>query len=620
VEPKFSQARRSALSFARNDTGGVRVALGVLRPGAKWIIVAVVVFMALSGAGPAEFPAVPQIPASGWPSIIVAEPFARDLVLHVSPARLDREITADPNVVPAIFRNLGSALMTGDAAFRDALTAYVRDVVALRAQQVRSANDLRMLVAMLVVDPYRFANDAAFRARVEPLLPRALDQRTPPALRRACLRGLNETVTLGFDGEEAIGLGWGILPRSSAERRVDFGGTVKMPDDLSPIDTSIFSISSQFFTANEAKSFVSAVRAARPERKIVVLTDAPLRAALSAPNVYPVETFSRPYTPWPRDPFVLAHAGDGIMLVNRPNVQPKREEDATMVRTLVQELPADLDAKWKTRWTVAPVPFHNGHILLTPTNVWISIHTVEIRALQILGLPRVPVETFKTKAGVEAYLVAVRRAAKELETLYGRPVRFVHPIEAEPELMQLLGGGGGFDLDSLVTLLPQADGSLQALVGDLALGAQLARLTPASEWPTMQRAYGFKGDAKTLGKRIADAQSNQKAVALQFFLETIAASLAGRKVVVRRLPLLVVPSTMVENGAGEHFLLTWNNVVLETKGKTRRAEGFASLLPSADTLAKKTFTAAGYELTLFPPLVRSVILNGGYRCASNHLR
>ena len=35
---------------------------------------------------------------------------------------------------------------------------------------------------------------------------------------------------------------------------------------------------------------------------------------------------------------------------------------------------------------------------------------------------------------------------------------------------------------------------------------------------------------------------------------------------------------------------------------------------------KKVFEASGYRLDLYPPLVRSVILGGGYRCASNHLR
>jgi hypothetical protein len=64
------------------------------------------------------------------------------------------------------------------------------------------------------------------------------------------------------------------------------------------------------------------------------------------------------------------------------------------------------------------------------------------------------------------------------------------------------------------------------------------------------------------------------------------------------------------------YLLTWNNVVLEPG----RAEGFASGIANADALARNAFKGAGYELVLFPPLKRSVELNGGYRCASNHVR
>ena len=36
--------------------------------------------------------------------------------------------------------------------------------------------------------------------------------------------------------------------------------------------------------------------------------------------------------------------------------------------------------------------------------------------------------------------------------------------------------------------------------------------------------------------------------------------------------------------------------------------------------AREIFALAGYDLVLLPPLVNSVIRNGGYRCASQHLR
>ena len=60
--------------------------------------------------------------------------------------------------------------------------------------------------------------------------------------------------------------------------------------------------------------------------------------------------------------------------------------------------------------------------------------------------------------------------------------------------------------------------------------------------------------------------------------------------------------------------------VVETLKTEVRAEGFASLIPAGDAAAREIFGSLGIRLDLFPPLVRSVILNGGYRCASNHLR
>jgi len=61
-------------------------------------------------------------------------------------------------------------------------------------------------------------------------------------------------------------------------------------------------------------------------------------------------------------------------------------------------------------------------------------------------------------------------------------------------------------------------------------------------------------------------------------------------------------------------------VVVQSGRSGVRAEGFSGLFPAGDRLAKETFAAAGCELELLPPLVSSVIANGGYRCASNHLR
>ncbi|HEX2121834.1 MAG TPA: hypothetical protein VHL59_09350 [Thermoanaerobaculia bacterium] len=527
----------------------------MLAPGAKWI--AVVSFL---------------LAATRYPTVVEGEAFARDMLATAPASAMEQVLARTPDTVPAVLRNFGSALMTGDAALRARVEAYLSELALLRARRVDATKfspaDVRMVVSFALVDPERFRGDAAFRARVTPLLPRALDPKISSALRHAALRDLNAIFRLDFDTVETIAAQWGSIARRSSEWRVPFDGNLRMPDDVSgPIETSIYSINSQFFQPAEARTFLAAVRASAPKRRLVVLADAAMKDALRELDVEVIETFSRPYTPWPRDPFTVARATDGsIVLVNRPNLQPEREEDANMVRALAQ---GTLDA----RWTVAPIPFHNGHILLTPDAMWISIHTVEIRALQLLGMSRVPVQTFGTKQGIETYLAAVRQAADELSKLYGKPVRFVHPLEADAVLMRRLGGGGGFDLDSIVTVLPGG----HALVGDLSLGAKLQR--------GLQNAP------------------------LQTFLDTVAAHLA-KEMKVQRLPLILLA------GKPKPYLVTWNNVVLEG----RRAEGFASPLPQGDQRAREAFRAAGYELVLFPPLMPSVRLSGGYRCASNHVR
>ncbi len=211
----------------------------------------------------------------------------------------------------------------------------------------------------------------------------------------------------------------------------------------------------------------------------------------------------------------------------------------------------------------------------------------------------------------------MKKAAAELEILYGRPVRFVHPLSDDPGLMRLLGGGAGYDLDSIVTLLPGS----QALVADMTAGSELlAKLTP-EDWKALRDGYGLEPKGEVLAQALTSAQA--MAANLDGFLDLTAEHLAKQGMEVRRLPLLSVPVALLRNREGlthREFLITWNNVVAETRDGKLRAEGFSSLIPTGDRLAREAFAAAGAHLDLVPPLVRSVILNGGYRCASNHVR
>ncbi|HXU44186.1 MAG TPA: hypothetical protein VN783_01565, partial [Thermoanaerobaculia bacterium] len=405
------------------------------------------------------------------------------------------------------------------------------------------------------------------------------------------------------------------------------------------IEASIYSLPSAFFSAGEARRFLAAVHAAAPRRELLVLADPGMRRALaglpSLPGVRTLPTFGRPYSPWPRDPMSLVRRpGGGFALLLRPNLQRGREEDASLGRALAAALPGDLDRRWgHPRWATAAVPFHNGQVLLTGDAAWITIHTLEPRILALLGLERVPVESFRSAEGLDRYLTAARAAAAELSALYGRPARFVHPLPeagdpaARLTAMRDLGGGAGIDLDSIVTLLPAASetsgGRQRALVADLSLGRGLLATATAADFASLRLGYGLAADLDP-ARGLESTLGSERALALGRFLDATAGELSAQGFEVRRLPLLLVPFTFLADAAGlppdGSFLIGWNNAVLETRNGELRAEAFASLIPAGDRAASATYGALGTHLELLPALPKSVVLGGGYRCASNHVR
>jgi hypothetical protein len=599
----------------------------VARIGRTVVVLAACVLTASLRSAPVDLPPIPPLPSTGWPLAENAEPFARALIARVPPPELDAIASSNPDVVPAVFRNLGSALLSRDASLQAAVKAYATALVHARAARIArnvSAADVQTLVVFQVLDPLRYADDEEYRRVVDTILPASLSPSLPEGLRRAAVNELNRVAPISFDTAEALTVSAGLVTRPSGSRFVDAGAAEAriLTNGSEGIEASIFSINSRFVKPEEARRFLSAVRDAAPERRMIVIGDDTMRSALAndltALRIRFIDNFNRPLTPWPRDPFSIARSRDGrVVFVNRPNQQRNREEDASMVRVLLNGLPKSLDERWRPRWTTGTTSFHNGQVLLTPNTAWISMHSVEFRAVELLGRERVPVEEFDSPEGVARYAGAVQRAAKELAALYGRPVRFIHEIPRTSEQMATLGGGAGFDLDSIVTLLPLKDGSTEALVGDLSLGGKLGASAPSSEWRELEKTYSLHGGARDA---VIGFQQDPAATGLQRFLDRIAQDLATRGMKVLRLPLLMVPSSLLineeERPEAPYFLVTWNNVVLERN----RAEGFASGLASGDRTARSTFKAAGYDLTLFPPLPRSVVLNGGYRCASNEVR
>ncbi|HEV3077056.1 MAG TPA: hypothetical protein VHB47_21720 [Thermoanaerobaculia bacterium] len=584
---------------------------------------------------------------------------ARELMKQVPASATGRGLPLDPAGRRRLLAGLGRAVLAaggdgaggaGAPALAGQLAEYLGAWAGERGRALGrrggwTAAEVAELAAEDLVDPARFDDDAAFRRWVLELLPGELDPRTAPPLRDDLLLALERLPAIDFAAADAIESAWGAAPRRAADRLSAFGREpARFDDDAdAPIAASVYSLPSSFFDSPVAAAFLAAVRAMAPGRDLLVLTDLPSRRRLAAccasPRLHLLETYGRGFSPWTRDPMSLTRRADGgVMVLVRPNAQPGREEDGYLGAQLVRQLPPALDRAWGgVRWEVAPVPFHNGQVLLTRDAAWISIHSLEPRILALLRLDRVPVESFATAAGIERYFAAARQAAAELATLYRRPVRFVHPLPPEVigggddrqlaasrDLVLRMGGGAGYDLDSVLTLLPAAPGRpAVALVASLAAGRALLAALSTEDWKGLRRGYDLAPAGGELAAALGAAQQTPAAARLDGFLDLVATHLASQGFRVERLPLLTVPVTLLtdhEGVAGREFLLTWNNVVLETRGGRLRAEGFSSLLPAGDREARRVFTAAGCSLDLLPALVHSIVLNGGYRCASNHLR
>lgn len=572
--------------------------------------------------------------ALGWAA---PDDGALALMAGTPPAQLAERLGREPGRLPEILAPLGRALASTDADLSRKAGEYLASCARERGRALArrgswSPGEVQALLALQLVDPERFVADAGFRRRVAALLPNALDPAASPALRDALLLELNQVRGFDFAASEPVERAWGAIPRRAAERRVAFAPADQRfdADVAGRLTASVYSLPSFFFDEAAADAFLSGVRAADPERTLVVLADSPLLDRLQprakALRLHLIDTRGRAYSPWPRDPFSLVHTKKGgVRVLARPNRQPGREEDLHLGPELVRSLPVDLDGAWgKVTWAEAPVPFHNGQVLLTADAAWMTLHALEPRILALLDLDRVPVESFSTPEGIDRYLAAADKAAAELGAFYGRPVRFVHPLPrtgktgARTELMRRIGGGAGYDLDSIVTLLPAKKGRLAALVADASLGRALLAKLPARDADALRRGYGLAP-----GGDLTAAQRTPETDALAAFLDLVASHLAAQGMAVRRLPLLTIPVSQLQDRAGlthSSFLITWNNVVVETRKGAARAEGFSSLIPSGDAQAREVFGALGVRLDLLPPLVRSVILNGGYRCASNHLR
>ncbi|HVS14587.1 MAG TPA: hypothetical protein VMV46_11730 [Thermoanaerobaculia bacterium] len=564
---------------------------------------------------------------------------AQRVMSTVTPQQLDAALAAGAADAAASWATLIAALeATGPGPERDALAGYLAATGRAAGRRLAAAtcgglieDQTAELARRLIGDRDRFVHDEGFRAALEPVIHEAMDPASPACLRAGVLGALDDALQSPFDWLERVAVEWGVARRASDARRLaDDARSALATQGVGPIRLSLYSLPDGVIAPDDALRFLEAVRAARPERTLLVVAGgANLRALGSrsaALDLVLLDSYARGYSPWPRDAltFLRDAAGRSVLLL-RPNQQPGRERDAELGRLLVHSLPDEVDRDLGgLRWTVSPIPFHNGQILETEAATWVSIHTLERRALQLLGREAVPVDELGDPAVLDAYLDAVRRGAAELEDLLAHPVRFVHALPTAGSALErrraawALGGGAGYDLDSLLTLLPRPGQPAVALVASLAEGSRLVAGTDDAALTELAVTYRLARDG--IRQRIVSSHRRVAAADLETFLDAIARHLAGQGLEVVRLPLILLPAGARTDGAPADFLIGWNNVVVEVAGGARHAEGFASGLAAGDRRARDAFAAAGYALDLLPPLVDSVLANGGYRCASNHDR
>jgi hypothetical protein len=558
------------------------------------------------------------------------------LIASVKPARLGAYFLEWGQQAPSVLVMLGRQMVAEGPG--GTVGSYLAATVRAMAQQldargVWSEDDLDRLLTVQLVNPRLFVDDLAFRYQVVALLRQANDARLSTDLRQAMVEGLNQVVGVDFEIAETVAAAWGLIERSSTSRQIsDVGPGGAHVNSEQPIEATVLVLTSQFVGAQEAEDLLTALESVDPERDLLVLTDRAMADRLGprAARTYLLLTQGRSYSPWPRDSLILTRRPDhSVNVVLRPDRQNGREEDANLGRLLVAQLPPLLDAEWgKTTWSTSDISFHNGQILLTQDRLWVSVHSLEWTILRLLETDRVPTESFATDAGIDAYLDAAEEAAAQLGRMFGREPQFVHDLPRSGAVsdrraaLMSLAGGGGFDLDSLITIVAGPDGQTHALVGDLDRGIDLLDGLSDGDVATLRTSYGVAPEVDAVGQILATS-GGSRARALDAFLEATVAHLDRAGLQVQRLPLLLAPTSIVAARAElEHddFLIGWNNVVLSKAPGGHRAEGFASGIPSGDELARDRFRTASVELRYLPPLVSSVIRNGGYRCATNHLR
>jgi hypothetical protein len=560
----------------------------------------------------------------------------------------------DPARPAAVLSLLGAFLATAGPQRAAWVLPYVQSLARLQ-----SAAPAQRLLHELLLDPPLLLERPELQAIVlggvaEFLAGLRSEGRT--ALRDEMLLEFNRSpVADEFRWSELLEGAAGVLERPSLGKdgapvapAAEAAGFRPESDPAAPILASVYSLPSTYISPEAGATFLRSLLQQLPAgREILVLTDFRRRQDLLSilgglperPRLTFLETYGRYYSPWPRDPFLFLTGGPGASaLLFRPPLEQKRQDDSDLAHEIFRKLPEPLRLKLGLQGLIpSPFRFHNGQLLPWKGKLYLSVHALEEETLRRQAVGELPPADRSELAGALRYLDNARTVASELGRSWGLEPVFVHafPTGGERPALEsavaVLRAGAGHDLDSYMALLEDSQGAQQAVVGSVSAGLELIDKLDSADWAALRPALELRGDLpdETMRSLLRDQTRSASARAFGVYLDQIALHLeslqAGRSVA--RLPLVVFPVQLLhDRDRMQHaeFLLTWTNLVLETRpgpaGPVRSVELFSQGLPSGDRQARELFERFGYACRFFPTLRGSIVFDGGYRCASNHLR
>lgn len=565
-----------------------------------------------------------------------------------SPEQYEQQVAANPQFAAGSLKGIRELLSLTDPATTADLLTFLAEAGRARTRRLAAQGPpwsdaaVNEALSLCFVDPARFfGNDLDFQKLVLGHLPATVDPNTHVGFRLRLLHTLRQIPEIDGAAADPIAVGWHLGVRSAQDRRLPDAEQPLRPDDdgLSSVQAFAFSLPSSMFDPEECRHLLVSIRAAAPNARILALSDADSLLAFGATHtgIDVVRPWIPGLSPWLRDPMLVARSPQqDIVLLSRTFPQKNREADREAARQLISTAPAEWEANLgPVRWINKDFPFHGGQLLFTPGTAWISVHSLEQRILSILQVDHIDPAMLHQDDEWTAFVGAADQATKELAALTNLEVRMVHPWPSPPpgmnreSFVQALAGGNDIDLDTLMTLLPQKPNPT-LIIGDTHRARDLGAQIPEEEWLAFGKEICSQLEATPLRNEIIASQARARPVSIQAFLDLVEAHFARLGFSIAKAPLLMIPTALVtnhprlaSNQPHAWFPLGYANVVIESDNAgplPLRAHAFSNGLPYLDAIATKAYRDVACRLILHPPLMESLICEGGFRCATQQIR